>query len=196
MRFECLTYSHFSPYRFHVLPTVEPEKVLLVSGEDVVPLGEIPASLPYTFTIDTRNAGYANLEVSVLVSSLSSDVGTTQTVFFVQGPDKLPCQVNVLDRGNGVYDVTFVPQDVGSYNVVMKYGGEEISHSPYHVVAHPVGDASKCFIIGKRILNALIERLISSFNFRRRPRSSGTERGIFDNRERPFWWQRIGQLSH
>lgn len=53
-----------------VLPTSEADKVRLIAGEDVVPLGEIPASLPYTFTIDTRDAGYANLEVFVVVSRL------------------------------------------------------------------------------------------------------------------------------
>ncbi len=63
----CLHIAYFSPYKMRVLPPVEPQKVAIRGEEGKSSFGEVPASIPVTFTVDTRQAGYANLEVLVLV---------------------------------------------------------------------------------------------------------------------------------
>lgn len=54
-----------SPFKPIVLPTVEPNKVV-VSGPGVSPV--CTASFPVDFIVDTSKAGYGDLEVQVLVS--------------------------------------------------------------------------------------------------------------------------------
>lgn len=57
-----------SPFIQHVLPAFEPQRVR-VSGEGVhptKPLG-LPATLPTSFQVDTRDAGLGDLELSVTV---------------------------------------------------------------------------------------------------------------------------------
>lgn len=55
-----------SPFKPKVLPTVEPNKVVL-SGPGVAPV--CTASFPVDFVVDTSKAGYGDLEVQVLVSN-------------------------------------------------------------------------------------------------------------------------------
>lgn len=55
-----------SPFKMKVLPTIEPEKVK-ISGQGVTATAGLPASMPVTFTVDATQAGFANLEVSVVV---------------------------------------------------------------------------------------------------------------------------------
>ena len=57
-----------SPFKPQVLPTVEPNKVIL-SGPGVAPV--CTASFPIDFVVDTSEAGYGDLEVQVLVSKES-----------------------------------------------------------------------------------------------------------------------------
>ena len=71
--------GYFSPYRMRVLPKFEPQKVR-ISGDGVQPLGEVPSSIPVTFTVDTRDAGYADLEVLVLVSLVLTDFCTCNEI--------------------------------------------------------------------------------------------------------------------
>lgn len=42
-----------------------------------------------------------------------------------------------------------MPDKVGRYTIVIKYGGDEIPTSPYRVRATSSGDASKCTVAGK-----------------------------------------------
>ncbi|VEL10694.1 unnamed protein product [Protopolystoma xenopodis] len=58
-----------SPFTQHVLPACEPHRVR-VTGEGVHPSRSvgIPASIPTSFQVDTREAGMGDLELSVSVS--------------------------------------------------------------------------------------------------------------------------------
>lgn len=58
----------YSPFEMKVRPTVEPKNVK-VTGPGVSSKG-IPASIPADFVVDTTEAGYGDLQVQVLVSSL------------------------------------------------------------------------------------------------------------------------------
>jgi hypothetical protein len=60
----------FSPLKLNVLPQFEPDKVKMY-GVGVSPSdGSIYATLPVAFTVDTTNAGTAELDVTVKVKVL------------------------------------------------------------------------------------------------------------------------------
>ncbi|GLH11660.1 Filamin-A [Gryllus bimaculatus] len=115
-----------SPFQMKVRPVVEPERVK-VDGTGVSAKG-IPASIPAEFTIDTSQAGYGDLEVSV------------------KGPDGYPRKVKVIDNGDGTFKASYIPDDCGRYKVSVKYGGKEVPHSPFQVQAYATGSAEKCKI--------------------------------------------------
>jgi hypothetical protein len=50
---------------------------------------------------------------------------------------------------DGTFDVTYTPEDLGVYDVIVKYGGQDVPGAPFPVKATPTGDASKCRITGK-----------------------------------------------
>ncbi|XP_017790600.1 PREDICTED: filamin-A [Habropoda laboriosa] len=114
-----------SPFKPKVLPTVEPNKVVL-SGPGVSPV--CTASFPVDFVVDTSKAGYGDLEVQVL------------------GPDQVPRRVEIQDLGDGKYKATYLPDDCGRYKVNVKYGGKEVSGCPVNVQSVSTGKADQCKI--------------------------------------------------
>ncbi|XP_067124657.1 LOW QUALITY PROTEIN: filamin-A-like [Centruroides vittatus] len=115
-----------SPFQMKVKPKVEPQKVKL-HGPGVSNKG-VPASIPAEFTIDAKDAGFAEPEVSI------------------KGPDGRPCKAKIVNNNDGTYKVTYVPDDVGPYNISVKYGGQEVPNSPMMVNSFPVGHPEKCKI--------------------------------------------------
>uniref|UniRef100_A0A674DR18 Filamin B n=1 Tax=Salmo trutta TaxID=8032 RepID=A0A674DR18_SALTR len=81
----------------------------------------VPASFPVEFTIDAKDGCV------------------------------VPKRVGIQDNGDGTYLVSYVPDKVGRYTIVIKYGGDEIPASPYRVRATSSGDASKCTVTGPGI---------------------------------------------
>ncbi|KAF6772453.1 hypothetical protein AHF37_07036, partial [Paragonimus kellicotti] len=118
-----------SPFTQHVLPAFEPQRVR-VTGEGVHPsrpLG-LPATQPTSFHVDTRDAGIGDLELSV------SD------------PEAQPLQLEVVDHGDGTYTCHYRPMIVGRHTVRVKFGGQEITESPFLVPVAPSGRADLCRI--------------------------------------------------
>ncbi|KAI1890363.1 hypothetical protein AGOR_G00152960 [Albula goreensis] len=116
-----------SPYKFRVLPTHDASKVR-ASGPGLTT--GLPASLPVEFTIDAKDAGEGQLSVQI----------TDQ--------EGKPKKASIHDNKDGTYRVSYVPDKVGRYTIVIKYGGDEIPTSPYRVRATTTGDASKCTVAG------------------------------------------------
>ncbi|XP_017762740.1 PREDICTED: filamin-A-like, partial [Eufriesea mexicana] len=114
-----------SPVKLKVLPTVEPEKVVL-SGPGVAPV--CTASFPVDFIVDTSKAGYGDLEVQVL------------------GPDQMPRRVEIQDLKGGKYKATYLPDDCGRYKVNVKYGDKEVPGCPVNVQSVSTGKADQCKI--------------------------------------------------
>ncbi|XP_043802399.1 filamin-A isoform X2 [Apis laboriosa] len=114
-----------SPFKPVVLPTVEPNKVV-ISGPGVSPV--CTASFPVDFIVDTSKAGYGDLEVQVL------------------GPDQMPRRVEIQDLGDGKYKATYLPDDCGRYKVNVKYGDKEVPGCPIFVQSVSTGKAEKCKI--------------------------------------------------
>ncbi|VDO98791.1 unnamed protein product, partial [Soboliphyme baturini] len=116
-----------SPYRLKVLPKFEPGKVK-IKGMDVESLGEVPASLPLTLTLDSTAAGVADIEASIM------------------DPNNQLRPIQVTEYETGLTDITFVPDDIGSYIVDVKFANEEVPGSPFKLKSYAVGDAEKCWI--------------------------------------------------
>ncbi|KAF7693127.1 hypothetical protein HF521_008443 [Silurus meridionalis] len=119
-----------SPFKLRVLPTHDASKVR-ASGPGLTT--SLPASLPVEFTIDAKDAGEGQLSVEITDK---------------EGKAK---KINVQDNQDGTYQVSYVPDKVGRYTIVIKYGGDEIPTSPYRVRATTTGDASKCTATGPGI---------------------------------------------
>ncbi|XP_042180880.1 filamin-B isoform X1 [Oncorhynchus tshawytscha] len=119
-----------SPFKLRVLPTHDASKVV-ASGPGLTT--GVPASFPVEFTIDAKDAGEGQLSVQI----------TDQ--------DGKPKRVGIQDNCDGTYLVSYVPDKVGRYTIVIKYGGDEIPASPYRVRATSSGDASKCTVTGPGI---------------------------------------------
>ncbi|XP_036366037.1 filamin-A isoform X2 [Octopus sinensis] len=113
-----------SPFNMPVKPGFDPTKVR-VYGPGV---NDVPASLPVSFCIDTTEAGIADLEVSI------------------QRPDGTFVKPIIHDNGDGTFNVTYTPEDLGVYTIKIKFGGVEIPTSPIKACSKPTGDASKCKI--------------------------------------------------
>ncbi|XP_078339973.1 filamin-A-like isoform X11 [Crassostrea virginica] len=114
-----------SPFKTNVEPGVDASRVR-VSGAGVQ--DNIPASLPVTFLIDTREAGIADLEV------------------LIKRPDGTYAHPHIVDNGDGTFTVSYVPDDLGTYEILIRFGGQVVPNTPLKVNAYPVGDATKCRI--------------------------------------------------
>ncbi|XP_041460314.1 filamin-B-like isoform X2 [Lytechinus variegatus] len=117
-----------SPFNTKVLPKSDASKVK-VAGPGVQKTGVL-ASLPVEFTVDTREAGDAELIISIT------------------DKNGKPVKPDIKDNGDGTFTISYVPTDVGQYTVTVTYGGKNVPASPFSVKTSPTGDASKCSIMG------------------------------------------------
>ncbi|XP_022101216.1 filamin-A-like isoform X2 [Acanthaster planci] len=124
-----------SPIHSKVLPQYDASKVK-VKGPGVEK--GVLASLPVEFTVDTRDAGDADLEITITDSSGK------------------PITPEVTDNNDGTFKIIYTPKDVDSYTIKVKYGGEPVPKSPWTVSTKPTGDASKCDIIGETITKTVV----------------------------------------
>lgn len=68
---------------------------------------------------------------------------------YLQRPDGSVIQPVVEDNGDGTFTVSYIPDDLGTYKIDVKFGGKKVPNAPFKVKAVPCGDASKCVITGK-----------------------------------------------
>jgi len=113
-----------SPFTTEIQASVDRTKVF-VCGEGIKPTAPLLASIPQSFVVDTRQAGHSQLDVEIT------------------GPQNKPIKPTIQPAGDGTFLVSYVPDDVGTYTVGVKYGGEEIPGGPFRVSTVPTGDANK-----------------------------------------------------
>eukprot|EP00800_Vazella_pourtalesii_P014732 TRINITY_DN3804_c0_g1_i1.p1 TRINITY_DN3804_c0_g1~~TRINITY_DN3804_c0_g1_i1.p1 ORF type:complete len:995 (+),score=267.01 TRINITY_DN3804_c0_g1_i1:209-3193(+) len=115
-----------SPFSVQVVPMKEadPSKVK-VFGEGIEK-GRV--GNPLEFSIDTRAAGFGNLDMSL------------------EGPTK--CEANYNDNGNGTCNVVYTPELPGEYKIALKFNGAEVNNSPFCVKVY---DPSKVTASGPGI---------------------------------------------
>ncbi|KAF2884976.1 hypothetical protein ILUMI_21197 [Ignelater luminosus] len=91
--------------------------------------------VPTKFTIDTSKAGRAPIAVNI-----RSD----------QGP--LPKKPEIIDNGDGTYDVTYVPPNEGTnVQAQILYNGKDIPHSPFPLKVRPYAEPDKVKLSGPGI---------------------------------------------
>lgn len=109
-----------SPYIAQILPNTDyyPDKVR-VYGQGVEP-DSVTADAPTKFTIETKDAGSAPLDVRVSDGNCNS------------------IDVKLVQLAEGVYEATYVPNSEGKHTVQVNYGGVATPNSPYRVhVTYP-----------------------------------------------------------
>lgn len=109
-----------SPYIAQILPNTDyyPEKVR-VHGPGIEPEGVL-ADVPAKFTVETKDAGSAPLDVRVSDGNCNS------------------VDVKLIQKSDNVYEATYVPTSDSKHTVQVNYGGVATAKSPYRVlVSYP-----------------------------------------------------------
>ena len=117
------------PIKFRVEPQFDASKVTC-KGAGISQTKAVSSSFPVEFTIDATHAGEGVLTVQIT------------------DPQGKPKKASVSDNSDGTYTVRYVPDMVGKYAICVRYGGDEVPHSPFRVKAIASGDASKAIVSG------------------------------------------------
>lgn len=115
-----------SPFVMNVFPKSESKNVKVIDEEKV---HTVPASLPAKIELDAKKAGQGDIDVDI------------------KNPKGKLLPAKAEETGNGQYSVSFVPDEIGPYNVSIKFGGKDIEGSPFVIKAHEIGEAKKCKIV-------------------------------------------------
>lgn len=135
-----------SPYIAHILPKSEfyPDKVE-VFGPGVEQVGVI-RNQPTNFTIDTRTAGQAPLDVKILDN---------------EGKE---IDVNITDKGDGTKICNYVPKDANKHTILVNYGSVSTKNSPYRVFVEESLNANNVFAFGPGVENGVKANVPTHFN--------------------------------
>ncbi|XP_028249805.1 filamin-C-like isoform X4 [Parambassis ranga] len=118
----------YSPYRIHALPTGDASKCLVTvsigghgPGSGIGPTIQIGEET--VITVDAKAAGKG--KVTCKVST----------------PDGAELDVDVVENADGTFDIYYTAPEPGKYVITIRFGGENIPNSPFHVVAtdDPIG---------------------------------------------------------
>lgn len=115
-----------SPYVPMIIPKTDYDpSAVVATGPGLSPKGVVIAT-PTEFTVDTRKAGKAPLDVSVMTNA-----------------DYRPVDVKVTDNKDGTFKAQYKPDKLGKHTVHVNYGGVAIPKSPFRVQVGGVPDPSK-----------------------------------------------------
>ncbi|CAL9682624.1 unnamed protein product [Knipowitschia caucasica] len=112
----------YSPYRIHAVPSGDASKCLVTvsigghgPGSGVSPTIQIGEET--VITVDAKAAGKG--KVTCKVST----------------PDGAELDVDVVENADGTFDIYYTAPEPGKYVITIRFGGEHIPNSPFHVVA-------------------------------------------------------------
>uniref|UniRef100_A0A8D3AGN1 Filamin C, gamma b (actin binding protein 280) n=1 Tax=Scophthalmus maximus TaxID=52904 RepID=A0A8D3AGN1_SCOMX len=115
----------YSPYRIHALPTGDASKCLVTVsigghglGSGIGPTIQIGEET--VITVDAKAAGKG--KVTCKVST----------------PDGAELDVDVVENADGTFDIYYTAPEPGKYVITIRFGGEHIPNSPFHVVVSRV----------------------------------------------------------
>ncbi|XP_070997993.1 filamin-C-like isoform X9 [Oncorhynchus clarkii lewisi] len=112
----------YSPYRIHALPSGDASKCLVTVSIGGHGLGSglgptIQIGEETVITVDAKAAGKG--KVTCKVST----------------PDGAELDVDVVENSDGTFDIYYTAPEPGKYVITIRFGGEHIPNSPFHVVA-------------------------------------------------------------
>ncbi|XP_047194519.1 filamin-C isoform X3 [Hippoglossus stenolepis] len=114
----------YSPYRIHALPTGDASKCLVtvsIGGHGLGIGPTIQIGEETVITVDAKAAGKG--KVTCKVST----------------PDGAELDVDVVENADGTFDIYYTAPEPGKYVITIRFGGEHIPNSPFHVVASDSG---------------------------------------------------------
>uniref|UniRef100_A0A8B9EDU6 Filamin C n=1 Tax=Anser cygnoides TaxID=8845 RepID=A0A8B9EDU6_ANSCY len=100
-----------SPFRIHAVPSGDASKCL-VTGGPCPTIGE-----ETVITVDAKAAGQG--KVTCKVST----------------PDGAELDVDVVENHDGTFDIYYTAPEPGKYVITIRFGGEHVPNSPFHVLA-------------------------------------------------------------
>uniref|UniRef100_A0A8C7DPW4 Filamin C n=1 Tax=Oncorhynchus kisutch TaxID=8019 RepID=A0A8C7DPW4_ONCKI len=111
----------YSPYRIHALPIGDASKCLVTVSIGGHGLGSglgptIQIGEETVITVDAKAAGKG--KVTCKVST----------------PDGAELDVDVVENSDGTFDIYYTAPEPGKYVITIRFGGEHIPNSPFHVV--------------------------------------------------------------
>uniref|UniRef100_A0A8C9JJW8 Filamin C n=1 Tax=Panthera tigris altaica TaxID=74533 RepID=A0A8C9JJW8_PANTA len=112
----------YSPFRIHALPTGDASKCLVTGRHPphvlCACLGpRIQIGEETVITVDAKAAGKG--KVTCTVST----------------PDGAELDVDVVENHDGTFDIYYTAPEPGKYVITIRFGGEHIPNSPFHVLA-------------------------------------------------------------
>ncbi|XP_029017551.1 filamin-C-like isoform X2 [Betta splendens] len=118
----------YSPYRIHALPTGDASKCLVT-----VSIGGHGLGSGFGPTIQIRE------ETVITVDAKAAGKG--KVTCKVSTPDGADLDVDVVENADGTFDIYYTAPEPGKYVITIRFGGEHIPNSPFHVVAtdEPIG---------------------------------------------------------
>ncbi|EPY81114.1 hypothetical protein CB1_000757022 [Camelus ferus] len=111
----------YSPFRIHALPTGDASKCLVTVSIGGHGLGaclgpRIQIGEETVITVDAKAAGKG--KVTCTVST----------------PDGAELDVDVVENHDGTFDIYYTAPEPGKYVITIRFGGEHIPNSPFHVL--------------------------------------------------------------
>uniref|UniRef100_M4AQC1 Filamin C n=1 Tax=Xiphophorus maculatus TaxID=8083 RepID=M4AQC1_XIPMA len=97
----------YSPYRIQSLPTGDASKCRLTGNE----------AADTVITVDAKAAGKGKVTCKVLT------------------PQGMELDMDVVENHDGTFDIYYTAPEPGKYVITIRFGGENIPKSPFHVVA-------------------------------------------------------------
>ncbi|XP_062318217.1 filamin-C-like isoform X1 [Osmerus eperlanus] len=111
----------YSPYSIQSLPTGDASKCLLtvsIGGHGVAGLGpNIQTSEDTVITVDAKAAGKGKVTCKVMT------------------PEGSEMDMDVVENPDGTFDIYYTAPEPGKYVITIRFGGQHIPKSPFHVVA-------------------------------------------------------------
>lgn len=135
-----------SPYIAQILPNTDyyPEKVE-VFGPGIEPNG-VQKHVPTKFTVDTRKAGSAPLDVKICDSNLNN------------------VDVKMVEKSEGIIECTYMALSDTRHLIQVNYGGVAVQNSPFRVNIGDAVDASKVQCFGPGVENGVKPNTPTYFN--------------------------------
>uniref|UniRef100_H3C9U0 Filamin C n=1 Tax=Tetraodon nigroviridis TaxID=99883 RepID=H3C9U0_TETNG len=110
----------YSPYRIQSLPTGDASKCLLtvsIGGHGVsANLQKLQTSEDTVITVDAKAAGKGKVTCKV------------------QTPQGMELDMDVVENHDGTFDIYYTAPEPGKYVITIRFGGQNIPKSPFHVV--------------------------------------------------------------
>uniref|UniRef100_A0A3Q3M388 Filamin C, gamma a (actin binding protein 280) n=1 Tax=Labrus bergylta TaxID=56723 RepID=A0A3Q3M388_9LABR len=102
----------YSPYRIQSLPTGDASKCRVTAS-----LQKLQTSEDTVITVDAKAAGKGKVTCKVLT------------------PQGMEVDMDVVENHDGTFDIYYTAPEPGKYVITIRFGGQNIPKSPFHVVA-------------------------------------------------------------